>query len=433
MVNKLLLILLLSLTTLWGTEIESLLLKADKIVDRNPSTAYNIYQDAYEKSKKTGAKHGIYHSLYGLIKSGKALRKNVRAYQNSFSMLNLPTLTNYRVGDEKLVLEFDRKVANDNYRTFELSKNRFVIDIYSDFPSKTIRINDKFVKNVTIANYKTALSRVVLQSKTTRKYKISTWKNKLIIEHENKTPAANIIQEETTEEKVYQNVTKFKQRVVVLDAGHGGKDSGAVGYGYKEKHVVLNITRKLARELKRRGYKVYMTRSRDVYIKLKKRTDYANDRKADLFLSIHANASPVRKSAKGLEVYFLSPARTERAKRAAAKENAFEMNDMNARSQEMFLNFLNREKIIASNKLAIDLQKGMLDSLKASYSGINDSGVREGPFWVLVGAQMPAALAEVGYMSNKNECQRLQNHHYQTLVAKGLADGIDRFFINNSR
>ena len=98
---------------------------------------------------------------------------------------------------------------------------------------------------------------------------------------------------------------------------------------------------------------------------------------------------------------------------------------------DSFLNFLNREKILASNKLAIDLQQGVLRTLRKNYSKIKDGGVRKGPFWVLVGAQMPAVLVEVGFVSNPIEAKRLITSRYQKRFAQGLAEGIERYFIKN--
>jgi N-acetylmuramoyl-L-alanine amidase len=104
---------------------------------------------------------------------------------------------------------------------------------------------------------------------------------------------------------------------------------------------------------------------------------------------------------------------------------------MNFYGKESFLNTLNSHNIVASNKLAIDLQRGMLGYLKKSYSDVHDGGVREGPFWVLVGAQMPSVLVEVGFITHKKEAKRLINSHYQQKLAFGLANGIERYFLNN--
>lgn len=230
-----------------------------------------------------------------------------------------------------------------------------------------------------------------------------------------------------------KKITSAKGKVIVLDAGHGGDDPGAINGSLKEKNVVLSIAQKAGKELQGRGYKVYYTRSKDKFINLRDRTKYANDKAADLFISIHANAAPSKTKAatmRGIETFFLSPARSERSKNAAALENKSDIEEMNYFSKQTFLNFLNREKIIASNKLAIDVQREVLVRAKSVSSKASDGGVREAPFWVLVGALMPAVLLEVGYITHPDEGELINNSKYQDALAKGLADGIDVYFSN---
>ena len=226
-------------------------------------------------------------------------------------------------------------------------------------------------------------------------------------------------------------------KTIVIDAGHGGKDAGAVGSGrLYEKNVVYNISKYVKDELRKSGFKVYLTRSRDKYVELSSRTKYANKKKADLFISVHANAVPRSKAHRieGVETFFLSPARSERAKRAAALENKGDMKKMGWSSKNSLLTILNRSKITASNKAAIDVQKNMLHILRKKYGNttIKDGGVREGPFWVLVGAQMPSILIEVGYITHPKERNRLASRTYQKLIAKGIANGVKSYFVKNS-
>ncbi len=225
------------------------------------------------------------------------------------------------------------------------------------------------------------------------------------------------------------------KKIIVIDPGHGGKDSGAVGNGFMEKEIVLQIGYQLSEKLREMGYTVYMTRSNDVFIELKDRTKFANDKEADLFISVHANSIPKTSDplkAQGIETYFLSPARSERSMRVAALENSEDMEEMGQYGKLSFLSFLNKEKIIASNKLAIDLQKGMLGSLRKQFPNVHDNSVREAPFWVLVGAQMPAVLLEVGYISHPDESSRIADEKYQRWMVDGLLEGIGRYFANNS-
>ncbi len=201
-----------------------------------------------------------------------------------------------------------------------------------------------------------------------------------------------------------------------------------------EKNIVLEISQELSEQLKALGYTVYMTRSSDVFVELKDRTKFANDKMADLFLSIHANAIPKgadANAAYGLETYYLSPGRSERAMRVAAVENSEDMGEMGAFGKLSFLNVLNTEKIIASNKLAIDIQKGVLNNLRKQFPNVKDNGAREAPFWVLVGAQMPAILLETGYISHPEESTRIADHKYQKWMVEGMIDGVKHYFANN--
>ncbi len=225
-----------------------------------------------------------------------------------------------------------------------------------------------------------------------------------------------------------------KHKKIVLDAGHGGKDCGAMSANLVcEKDIVLEVVKFLHKELKKRGYSVLLTRDKDIYIDLVGRTELANRKSADLFISVHANSIPKHSTsnAHGIETYFLSTARSERARKVAEQENKDDVNLMDYFSKSLLLNSLNTQRLIVSNKLAIDVQYGMLQSVRKNYPDVVDGGVREGPFWVLAGALMPSILIEIGYNSHAIESKRIQSKPYQKILAKGIADGIDSFFSKN--
>ncbi|MFP6004333.1 N-acetylmuramoyl-L-alanine amidase [Helicobacter pylori] len=225
-----------------------------------------------------------------------------------------------------------------------------------------------------------------------------------------------------------------KHKKIVLDAGHGGKDCGAMSANLVcEKDIVLEVVKFLHKELKKRGYSVLLTRDKDIYIDLVARTELANKKSADLFISVHANSIPKHSTsnAHGIETYFLSTARSERARKVAEQENKDDVNLMDYFSKSLLLNSLNTQRLIVSNKLAIDVQYGMLQSVRKNYPDVVDGGVREGPFWVLAGALMPSVLIEIGYNSHAIESKRIQSKPYQKILAKGIADGIDSFFSKN--
>jgi len=236
--------------------------------------------------------------------------------------------------------------------------------------------------------------------------------------------------------KVYPTIiaNNSRKKIIVIDPGHGGRDTGAQGpHKRYEKKSVLMVAKTLRYILKSRGYTVYMTRDSDTYKTLKYRTSYANHKNADLFISIHANAVPKRKRNRifGIETYYLSPARSERAKRVALQENQMNVQSLNYSTKNIFLMTQNRAKITASNKLAVDVQSNILYNLKDKYKYIKDNGVKKGPFWVLVGVQMPSILVEIGYISHYRESIRLYNSSYQNLLARGIANGIDDYFRKN--
>ncbi len=238
----------------------------------------------------------------------------------------------------------------------------------------------------------------------------------------------------TEKNDAFSKTKRKKHKKIVLDAGHGGKDCGAMSANLVcEKDIVLEVVKFLHKELKKRGYSVLLTRDKDIYIDLVARTELANKKSADLFISVHANSIPKRSTsnAHGIETYFLSTARSERARKVAEQENKDDVNLMDYFSKSLFLNSLNTQRLIVSNKLAIDVQYGMLQSIRKNYPDVVDGGVREGPFWVLAGALMPSILIEIGYNSHAIESKRIQSKPYQKILAKGIADGIDSFFSKN--
>lgn len=327
---------------------------------------------------------------------------------------------------------------------------RYIIDIDSTSMSQLKTLEHKNINQLRLAQYNAKTLRLVIEHSHAISIKpVATGSSVYIdlslqpVAKELVTPPSPIIQPPVLElppligalpPLVTVTPRDRSKKVIVIDPGHGGKDSGAIGNGYMEKNIVLQIGLELSSELKALGYTVYMTRSNDTFIELKDRTKFANDKMADLFLSIHANAIPKgadANAAYGIETYFLSPGRSERAMRVAALENSEDMGQMGAFGKLSFLNVLNTEKIIASNKLAIDIQKGVLNNLRKQFPNVKDNSVREAPFWVLVGAQMPAILLETGYISNPEESARIADSKYQKWMVDGMVDGVKHYFANN--
>ncbi len=221
------------------------------------------------------------------------------------------------------------------------------------------------------------------------------------------------------------------KRVVVIDAGHGGRDPGRDGPdGILEKNVTLSLARRLAAELKGRGYEVHLTRTRDTLIALADRPRLANEwkrgRPATIFVSIHANAG--ERGAAGFETYFLSDARTEDERRVAEMENAAadyeDSTTAGAPVVDRILSSLRNEYYI---KVSDDLAELIQRHLGYIHPG-PDRGVRQAGFRVLVGAIMPAVLVETGFMTSRREERLLATARFQRQVTRALADAIGEFF-----
>ncbi|MEF3168678.1 MAG: N-acetylmuramoyl-L-alanine amidase [Deltaproteobacteria bacterium] len=213
-------------------------------------------------------------------------------------------------------------------------------------------------------------------------------------------------------------------RRIVIDPGHGGKDPGAIGpSGLKEKDVALSLSRKVAKELRDKlGCDVILTRDRDVFLPLEERTAIANAKKADLFVSIHTNAAP-NPDARGIETYFLNFAVDEDAMRVAALENATSKKRI-GELQGILNDILKNSKVSESSRLAGAVQKALIEEVKGKYASVKDLGVKQAPFFVLVGAQMPSILVETSFISNETEERRLRDEAYLASLAEGIADGI---------
>ncbi len=215
---------------------------------------------------------------------------------------------------------------------------------------------------------------------------------------------------------------------VVLDPGHGGKDPGASFRGLLEKDLTLDLAKRAAPKVaKLLGAEVLLTRNKDVFVPLEDRTAFANTHEADVFVSIHLNAAP-SSSLSGVETYFLNLATDENSMRVAARENATtqrSISDLQTILNDLMLN----SKINESNRLARTLHRDLLSCLRKQHK-VADLHVKQAPFYVLIGARMPAVLTEVGFITNPQEHQRLSTPAYREQLAEGLAQGIASYARN---
>jgi N-acetylmuramoyl-L-alanine amidase len=222
-------------------------------------------------------------------------------------------------------------------------------------------------------------------------------------------------------------------RRIALDPGHGGRDPGAISRrgGVREKDVVLRVARELRAELEREGFLVMLTRDDDRFLPLEERTAVANAWGADLFVSLHANASPNRGTA-GVETYLLDTRFDRQTARVAARENGTSVDKLNELQLILASLRLGYQERYAA-RVAQNLQKDLHGALSRRFGGAPDLGVKRGPFLVLFLAEMPSVLVEVGFVSNGPEAQRLASPAFARAAASGLARGIGRYRDEHAR
>jgi N-acetylmuramoyl-L-alanine amidase len=216
-------------------------------------------------------------------------------------------------------------------------------------------------------------------------------------------------------------------RRIVLDPGHGGKDPGASAFGMSEKDIVLQVAKKLAAKLKKDlGYEVILTRNDDTFISLEQRTAIANTNGADLFISLHLNAHPSAKIY-GFETYYLNLSSDSEAIRVAALENATSTHQLSD-LQNILADIMKNSKIDESSRLAQQVQDALFSGLTdRKYLQVKNLGVKKAPFYVLIGAEMPAILIEMAFLSNKTDATQMKKEGYQDAMAAEIVQGLQRY------
>ena len=213
---------------------------------------------------------------------------------------------------------------------------------------------------------------------------------------------------------------------IVIDPGHGGHDPGASGHGLKEADLTLDIALRLEKLLQEEaGIEVALTRRSNAYVPLEERTAIANRESADLFLSIHANASR-NSAAHGVETYYLSFASTPDAEAVAARENSASERAMHSLPDIIKAIALNN-KLDESRDLATMVQESMVTRLRRSNRNMRNLGVKKAPFVVLIGAGMPSVLAEISFLTNRPEAQLLKTSAYKQRIAEALHDAVMKY------
>jgi N-acetylmuramoyl-L-alanine amidase len=335
--------------------------------------------------------------------------------------------------------------------------SRIYIDIKGARVAKGVKddpIGDGLLKTVRVAQFRPDVVRVVLDVENIKDYKVFTLSDPfrivIDIKGERKTEIAKLEEtimalqrekerlpevksespapaEPTAKTEAPVTPPSFKPgriRRIVVDPGHGGHDPGAIGAGKTmEKDIVLAIGLKLADRLRSElGLDVVMTRSSDVFIPLEERTAIANKVNADLFISVHANAS-LNRNTTGIETYYLNLAKTDKAAQLAARENNTTLEKVSV-LQAVLFDLMANYKVNDSAHLADEVQKGTWKRVSSRYPTVRNNGVKQGPFYVLVGATMPSILVETAFISNEAEERNLNDPAYQEATVEGIVAGV---------
>ncbi len=332
----------------------------------------------------------------------------------------------------RIVVEFDgpfeyeyNRIKEPDRIFFDFKKSR----IGEDLQKKTIPIGDGILKSVRIGQFSPEVVRVVLDLDSIENFRAFSMENpeRLVID-------ISGISKPDIQPQITKETPLYGIRRIVIDPGHGGHDPGAIGKrGLEEKEIVLDIAKKLNGLIKKdMDVEVILTRDSDIFIPLDERTAIANTKEADLFLSIHANASP-NPNAKGIETYFLNYTTDDEANRVAARENQISLKRQKeiqrAFQTDLEKTFGDLERDVKrdeSLRFAHMVQNSMIDNLHSSYN-VTNHGVKHALFYVLVGAKMPSILAEISFISNHEEERRLASSLYRQKIAESLLAGIKNY------
>jgi N-acetylmuramoyl-L-alanine amidase len=323
-------------------------------------------------------------------------------------------------------VEFSKNLLSDPDRIyFDLKNTRLSKDIKTVFP-----VGDGMLKAVRAGQFDPDTVRIVFDLEMIKDF------NTFFLD----SPARLVVDVQGTKSIKKPEVVLTKRKIVI-DAGHGGHDPGAVGpNGLHEKDVVLDIALKLKEILVKDPLnEVFLTRETDVFISLEERTAIANNKNADLFVSIHANASPSRR-AHGIETYLLNWTNDEEAMTVAARENAISLKKMKEMHKQMDLLEMIKNDLMRENKrdesirLAHYIQKSLISTLNRERNNRKriDLGVKQALFYVLFGAKMPSVLVEVSFISNPGEERLLSNETYRMQLAKAISNGLNIYIMSTS-
>jgi len=332
--------------------------------------------------------------------------------------------------NNRLDLKFKYNVENVKY--FKINAKgvvKHVYDIQNSALPNTLDIahyHFKGIKAFRIAQYSKKVVRVVIESRVPMKgsYKITNRRVRLFLPTSKKKSNDKFFKKRVAKKYTYN--PKREDKTIILDAGHGGRDVGASSKVVREKDLTLSMTFILKNILQKMGYSVLLTRNSDKFMNLKQRTDYAHKHKASIFISIHANAAPRKRTKgvryEGLELFYLGLKNTKRVRRRRVLYRG-----KRVYSKSAYRKMVSAWKFSHSKKLATSIHRSIFTHVPKQYE-INDKGIKRKDFWVLLATKIPSILVETGYLTNKNEVKKLKSHHYQTVLMEGVAKGINQYY-----
>jgi N-acetylmuramoyl-L-alanine amidase len=425
----------------------------------NQSAAYALYRQLVTQVPAGDMAREAQKKLALLPVPEKPQQKEVLAQNqhNYQSVADSPRLAKIRYwsGPEytRVVLDLSAPVvAKPNYLKGENPRLYFDLlytKMAADLPS-TLTIGNGLIKQVRSSQFDEKRTRVVLDLNRVAEYKLVTLENphRLVIDIQGQPVSVGLsgqppgkqdlsvaaddsiasILDSSSDRQATLHVPQEMHdegiHLIVVDAGHGGKDPGAIGpHKTYEKDVTLAMAKYLAKRLRQQmKVKVLLTRSDDRYLPLRERTEYANQVGADLFISLHANATANGK-AYGIETYFLNLSKNNQAAEVAARENGTTLQEV-GNLEAILFDLMANAKINESSRLAAEVQQSLVAGLRPHYNRIKDHGVKQGPFHVLLGATMPSVLIEAGFISNPRDEKRLTSADYQQKVAAAIVKGV---------
>lgn len=379
--------------------------------------------------------------LIAMLQKLLPLNLDWQSSENTLNIKETPRLQNFKLSLSKDTLSIEGQARIGDSIAYKIDSNS--ISFTFPYPSSKIPVLESFKNSDSLLSIETTpfskytlLKIKLLKEKFTNHHKFkqedltSSWKLRTLIT----LPEPPVKPKETAAD-ILKSMTPVKKKRIVIDPGHGGKDVGAQGYGLNEKDIVLSTAKHLKKELIKRGYEVLVTRETDKFIPLKDRPKLASEWKGDLFISLHCNAidgdKKRKESVKGFKVFILREAESEADKTLARRENKFlQEHDVESKTEidpvqwivlQHQLNLYTKESEKMAEHMVHEFKEAK--TLHAHGTGASQAG-----FFVLVGALMPAALFEIGFISNPEEAKKMNKPSFQKKLSSQMVDAIDSFF-----